>query len=152
MPTTERLYYHDSRLLEFDARVIGGELPRRPRVDDAAIVQHVGVVGDLQTHPRVLLDEEHGNSFAPHLRDAALVSLERRQGLCLPALALAALLASMWVAVDVHVPYAAGELLARIEAFVADKGGGVVVPGLDDHGYNDGYADMNAGKNSWRSF
>src|ERR1700738_3206458 len=50
-------------------RLVGGELGRRTGIDDAAVIEHVGVVGNLQTHPGILLDEEDRNPFAAHLRD-----------------------------------------------------------------------------------
>ncbi|HEX5591416.1 MAG TPA: GTPase HflX [Candidatus Limnocylindrales bacterium] len=55
-----------------------------------------------------------GNAMAPAIAGSVLVSALTGFGLDTLRVELAALLASLWVAVDVHVPYAAGELLARI--------------------------------------
>ena len=51
---------------------------------------------------------------APSLAGSVLVSALTGFGLDMLRVEIAALLASLWVDVDVHVPYAAGELLARI--------------------------------------
>lgn len=55
-----------------------------------------------------------GSAPAPAIAGAVFVSALTGYGLDTLRAALSALLASLWVAVDVHVPYAAGELLARI--------------------------------------
>ncbi|HSO30574.1 MAG TPA: GTPase HflX [Candidatus Sulfomarinibacteraceae bacterium] len=55
-----------------------------------------------------------GNLPAPAIAGAVFVSALTGYGLDTLRAELAALLASLWVAIDVHVPYAAGELLARI--------------------------------------
>jgi GTP-binding protein HflX len=55
-----------------------------------------------------------GNAQAPAIAGSVFVSALTGYGLDTLRAGLAALLASLWVAVDVHVPYAAGELLARI--------------------------------------
>jgi GTP-binding protein HflX len=55
-----------------------------------------------------------GGASAPSIAGAVFVSALTGYGLDTLRAALSALLASLWVAVDVHVPYAAGELLARI--------------------------------------
>ena len=55
-----------------------------------------------------------GSAPAPADRRRVFVSALTGYGLDTLRVALSALLASLWVAVDVHVPYAAGELLARI--------------------------------------
>ncbi len=54
-----------------------------------------------------------GTAPAPAIAGAVFVSALTGYGLDTLRAALSALLASLWVAVDVHVPYAAGELLAR---------------------------------------
>jgi GTP-binding protein HflX len=51
---------------------------------------------------------------APAIAGSVFVSALTGYGLDTLRVELAALLASLWVAVDLHVPYAAGELLARI--------------------------------------
>jgi GTP-binding protein HflX len=56
----------------------------------------------------------NGDTPAPAVAGAVFVSALTGYGLDTLRAELAALLASLWVAVDVHVPYAAGELLARI--------------------------------------
>jgi len=55
-----------------------------------------------------------GSSAAPAVAGSVLVSALTGFGLDTLRTEIAALLASLWVDVDVHVPYAAGELLARI--------------------------------------
>ncbi|MBI2776013.1 MAG: GTPase HflX [Chloroflexi bacterium] len=55
-----------------------------------------------------------GTAPAPVIAGSVSVSALTGYGLDTLRLELSALLASLWVAVDVHVPYAAGELLARI--------------------------------------
>jgi GTP-binding protein HflX len=55
-----------------------------------------------------------GSAAAPAIAGAVFVSALTGYGLDTLRVALSALLASLWVAVDVHVSYAAGELLARI--------------------------------------
>jgi GTPase len=55
-----------------------------------------------------------GGAVAPTLAGSVLVSALTGFGLDALRAEIAALLASLWVDVDVHVPYAAGELLARI--------------------------------------
>jgi GTP-binding protein HflX len=55
-----------------------------------------------------------GGGAAPALAGSVLVSALTGFGLDTLRAEIAALLASLWVDVDVHVPYAAGELLARI--------------------------------------
>jgi len=55
-----------------------------------------------------------GDTPAPALAGSVLVSALTGFGLETLRAEIAALLASMWVDVDVHVPYAAGELLARV--------------------------------------
>src|SRR5580700_933631 len=52
-----------------DARFVGGELARGSAVDDRAIIEHIGMVGDLEAHARVLLHEQNGNPLVPHFRD-----------------------------------------------------------------------------------
>ena len=54
------------------------------------------------------------NAIAPAIAGSVFVSALTGFGLDTLRVELAALLASLWVAVDVHVPYSAGELLARI--------------------------------------
>jgi len=56
----------------------------------------------------------NGDTPAPAIAGAVFVSALTGFGLETLRAELAALLASLWVAVDVHVPYSAGELLARI--------------------------------------
>ncbi|MEW5990799.1 MAG: GTPase HflX [Chloroflexota bacterium] len=56
----------------------------------------------------------NGDTPAPAIAGAVFVSALTGFGLETLRAELAALLASLWVAVDVHVPYAAGELLARV--------------------------------------
>ncbi|HEY7969614.1 MAG TPA: hypothetical protein VID95_06420, partial [Candidatus Limnocylindrales bacterium] len=51
---------------------------------------------------------------APAVAGSVLVSALTGYGLDTLRAEIAALLASLWVDVDVHIPYAAGELLARI--------------------------------------
>src|SRR5256885_17101455 len=55
-----------------------------------------------------------GGAPAPALAGSVLVSALTGFGMDTLRAEIAALLASLWVDVDVHVPYAAGELLARI--------------------------------------
>jgi GTP-binding protein HflX len=55
-----------------------------------------------------------GGAMAPAIAGSVFVSALTGFGLDTLRVELAALLASLWVAVDVHVPYSAGELLARI--------------------------------------
>jgi GTP-binding protein HflX len=55
-----------------------------------------------------------GGTPAPALAGSVLVSALTGYGLDTLRAEIAALLASPWVDVDVHVPYAAGELLARV--------------------------------------
>jgi len=55
-----------------------------------------------------------GDTPAPALAGSVLVSALTGFGLETLRAEIAALLASMWVDVDVHVPYSAGELLARV--------------------------------------
>ncbi len=55
-----------------------------------------------------------GDGVAPALAGSVLVSALTGFGLDTLRAEIAALLASLWVDVDVHVPYAAGELLARV--------------------------------------
>ncbi|MBA3876628.1 MAG: GTPase HflX [Anaerolinea sp.] len=55
-----------------------------------------------------------GRAPAPVIAGAVFVSALTGYGLDTLRAELAALLASLWIAVDVHVPYAAGELLARV--------------------------------------
>ncbi|HEV7810527.1 MAG TPA: GTPase, partial [Candidatus Limnocylindrales bacterium] len=56
----------------------------------------------------------NGDGVAPALVGSVLVSALTGFGLDTLRAEIAALLASLWVDVDVHVPYAAGELLARV--------------------------------------
>ena len=56
----------------------------------------------------------NGDTPAPAIAGAVFVSALTGFGLETLRAELAALLASLWIAVDVHVPYSAGELLARI--------------------------------------
>ncbi|MBF8289939.1 MAG: putative GTPase [Chloroflexi bacterium] len=55
-----------------------------------------------------------GSAAAPSIAGAVFVSALTGFGLDTLRVEVSALLASLWVAVDVHVPYTAGELLARI--------------------------------------
>jgi GTPase len=55
-----------------------------------------------------------GGAPAPALAGSVFVSALTGFGMDTLRAEIAALLASLWVDVDVHVPYAAGELLARI--------------------------------------
>jgi GTP-binding protein HflX len=55
-----------------------------------------------------------GDASAPAVAGSVLVSALTGFGLDTLRAEIAALLASLWVDVDVHVPYAAGELLARV--------------------------------------
>ena len=57
---------------------------------------------------------QDGNNPAPAIAGSVFVSALTGYGLDTLRAALSALLASLWVGVDVHVPYTAGELLARI--------------------------------------
>jgi GTP-binding protein HflX len=56
----------------------------------------------------------NGDTPAPALAGTVLVSALTGFGLDTLRAEIAALLASLWVDVDVHVPYAAGELIARV--------------------------------------
>ena len=56
----------------------------------------------------------NGATPAPAIAGSVFVSALTGYGLDTLRAELAALLASLWVEVDVHVPYAAGELMARI--------------------------------------
>src|ERR1700747_1527796 len=49
------------------AGVVGGELFRRAGIDHRAVVEHIGVVGDLERHARVLLDQQHRDALVLHL-------------------------------------------------------------------------------------
>jgi hypothetical protein len=42
-----------------DAVFVGGELGRRTVIDDAAVVEDIGAVGDGEAETHVLLDEQH---------------------------------------------------------------------------------------------
>src|SRR4051812_4540554 len=66
-----------------DASLVRGERGRGSMEDDGAIVQHIRTVGDLEAHADVLLDEQHRDAFAPHLRDDPenLAHDQRRQAL-----------------------------------------------------------------------
>jgi GTP-binding protein HflX len=55
-----------------------------------------------------------GGAPAPALAGSVLVSALTGFGMDTLRAEIAALLASLWVDVDLHVPYTAGELLARI--------------------------------------
>ncbi len=41
-----------------DAGFVGGEFMRGSGIDHDAVVQHIGVVGDFETHARVLFDQQ----------------------------------------------------------------------------------------------
>jgi GTP-binding protein HflX len=56
----------------------------------------------------------NGDTPSPALGGSVLVSALTGYGLETLRAEIAALLSSLWVDVDVHVPYAAGELLARV--------------------------------------
>jgi GTP-binding protein HflX len=56
----------------------------------------------------------NGDTPAPALAGSVLVSALTGYGLDTLRAEIAALLSSLWVDLDVHVPYAAGELLARV--------------------------------------
>jgi GTP-binding protein HflX len=56
----------------------------------------------------------NGDAPAPALAGSVLVSALTGYGLDTLRAEIAALLSSLWVDLDVHVPYAAGELLARV--------------------------------------
>ncbi len=55
-----------------------------------------------------------GSRIAPSIAGSVFISARTGFGLDTLRLELSALLASLWVDVDVRVPYAAGELLARV--------------------------------------
>jgi GTPase len=55
-----------------------------------------------------------GSTPAPAVAGSVLVSALTGYGLDTLRAEIAALLASLWVDIDVHIPYAAGELLARV--------------------------------------
>ena len=55
-----------------------------------------------------------GGNPAPAIAGSVFVSALTGYGMDTLKAALSALLASLWVGIDVHVPYTAGELLARI--------------------------------------
>jgi hypothetical protein len=42
---------------------VGGELLRGSGIDHDAVVKHIGVVRDFQTHARVLRDQQNGNAL-----------------------------------------------------------------------------------------
>jgi GTP-binding protein HflX len=95
----------------------------RHRDEHRATVQAVLVELGAGDKPRLvvfnkqdLLDPvaHDGSRPAPAIGGAVFVSALTGYGLDTLRAELAALLASLWVAVDVHVPYAAGELLARV--------------------------------------
>ena len=59
-------------------------IQRRAGIDDLAVVEHIGVVGDLEAHAaHVLLDQQHGNSLARIVDDDAedFADDQRRQAL-----------------------------------------------------------------------
>jgi 50S ribosomal subunit-associated GTPase HflX len=56
----------------------------------------------------------NGDTPAPALGGSVLVSALTGYGLDTLRAEIAALLSSLWIDLDVHVPYAAGELLARV--------------------------------------
>src|SRR5262245_59324275 len=56
----------------------------------------------------------NGSSVAPSIAGAVFVSALTGYGMETLRAEIAAILASLWVAVDVAIPYAAGELLARV--------------------------------------
>src|SRR5450631_2988749 len=64
-------------------RLVGSEFPGRSRIDDDPVIQHIGVVGDFQAHPRILFDQQHRNALGLHLLDDAkhLAHDQRRQPL-----------------------------------------------------------------------
>src|SRR5258708_23269671 len=52
-----------------DALLVGGELLGGAGIDDAAVVEHEGIVGDVKAHARLLLDQQDRGSFSalfPH--------------------------------------------------------------------------------------
>src|SRR5262249_48677071 len=49
-----------------DPCVIGRKLACRAGIDHGAVIQHIGVVGNLQTHARILLDQQHGDALGLH--------------------------------------------------------------------------------------
>src|SRR6516225_1031932 len=49
-----------------DAPFIGGELVRRPRMHDMAVVEYIGVIGDLEAHACILLDKQHRDALVAH--------------------------------------------------------------------------------------
>src|SRR5258708_9607038 len=66
-----------------DPLLVGGELGGRPGMNDLAVVEYVDVIGDLEAHAHVLLDEENRDALVAHPRDDAedLADDERRQTL-----------------------------------------------------------------------
>src|ERR1700723_3593090 len=54
-----------------DALLVGGELLGGTAIDDSAMVEHEGIVGDGQAHARILLDQKDRDAFCAHLRDDA---------------------------------------------------------------------------------
>src|SRR6266851_8631428 len=66
-----------------DALLIGGELFGGAGIDDAAVVEHEGIVGDGEAHARVLFDQQDRDALRAHLRNDAehLAHHQRRQPL-----------------------------------------------------------------------
>src|SRR5260221_7609662 len=66
-----------------DPVLVCRELRRRAGMDDLAVIEHIDVIGDLQAHAHVLLDEENRDALVAHPRDDAedLADDERRQAL-----------------------------------------------------------------------
>src|SRR6266849_3117219 len=54
-----------------DALLIGGELFGGAGIDDAAVVEHEGIVGDGEAHARVLFDQQDRDALRAHLRNDA---------------------------------------------------------------------------------
>ena len=89
MTTIDRCILTQSSIPRRWRRRASGPALRRRRarggagIDDDAVIQHIGVVGDLQTHPRVLFHQQHRHALGLHLLHDAkhLAHDQRRQAL-----------------------------------------------------------------------
>src|SRR5260370_23806287 len=66
-----------------DPRLVGSEFAGGSGIDDGPVIQHIGVVGDFEAHPRILFDQENRNALGLHLLDDTkhLAHDQRRQTL-----------------------------------------------------------------------
>src|SRR5712671_4098060 len=113
-----------------DPRLIGGEFPGRSRIDDDAVIQHIGVVGDLQAHSRVLFDQEDRNALGFHLLDDAkhFAHDQRRQSLRRLVEYQQPRVQQQRASDRQHLLFAAGKLPAAIEFALLEAGKQLVDP------------------------